>query len=278
MRRLGRTTAMVTAAVAMLGLGFVVAVAAGSLSTGSEDRLLETDFRLDLDLSPVLAWILLLLAVAGAVLFALGMREARPRREGGGRSYLAILIGIIVFVAVFRWARPAVESLLGDAGSATEAADEVLPDGVGPGSAWLFSVLLAAVVAAALTRVGLSIRAGDLPFQPEPEGEAPGEVRVTKAATQSRSLPLGSDPRSRVLAAYHRFESALSEAGGPRPANETTGRHARRVGEALGLDRGDIEMLVVTHAIARYDSAAPGEEDAIAAERSSASLRERLGQ
>lgn len=276
MRRSGRAMAMVLAALAMLALGFVVAVAAGSLTTGSDDRLLETDFRLDLDLSPVLAWILLLLAVAGAVLFALGMREARPRREGGRRSYLAILVGIIVFVAVFRWARPAVESLLGDAGSATEAADEVLPDGGGAGSAWLFSVLLAAVIAAALTRVGLAIRAGDLPFQAGPEGEAPEAVRP-QAVTRPRSLQLGSDPRSRVLGAYQRFESALSEVGGPRPANETTGRHARRMGEALGLDRGYIETLVDTHATARYDNAAPGEEDAVAAEHSSDSLRESLG-
>ncbi len=268
---------MVTASVAVLGLGFVVAVAAGSLpgSNGNEP-LFDMDFRADLNLSPVLAWILVVLALAGAVLFALGLSGAKPREESRRRNILGVLVGLIVFIAIFRWVRPAVEGLLEEGATAADSATDAIADGrAGTGSGWLFSLLLAAVLAATLTRIGLSIKSAGSPFETDvvadvAEQHAPGPV----APPVARSL--GTDPRSRILNAYQEFESGLVAAGQPRAETETTGRHALRASGQLGLDPELVDYLVEHHAAARYGSSEPAESDAESAEQSSRTMQERM--
>ncbi len=277
MRRSRRLIAIVTACFAVLGLGFVVAVASDSLPGGeSDDALFEMDLRLDFDMSQVFAWIILLLALAGAVLLAMGMGRPRPRKEGSRRSYIALLVGLIIFVLAYRWVRPAAEALLGEASDTVEAVEDAPGAGGGATGAWLFSVILAAVVAAALTRIGLSLRSGDLPFQAEPESV---EVASPRGSGRPRAstLALGGDPRSRVLGAYDEFEAGLASVGEPRPVHETTRHHAVRVGRSIGLDRGMIDTLVAKHLAARFDRAEPDEADARVAEESSRRLRDGLG-
>lgn len=268
--------AITTACFAVLGLGFVVAVASGSLPGRARDNpLFEADLRLDFDLSQVFAWIILLLALAGAVLLALGVGRPRAREEGSRRSYVALLFGLIIFVLVYRWARPAAEALLGEASDTVEAVDEAPGAGGGATGAWLFSVILAAVIAAALTRIGLSLRSSELPFQAEPD---PVEGAPTPAPGRARAstLALGGDPRSRVIGAYDDFEAGLAAVGEPRPIHETTRRHARRAGQSVGLDPGMIDTLVAKHLAARFDSAEPDEVDARVAEETSRRLRDGL--
>lgn len=269
---------MVTASVAVLGLGFVVAVAAASLPGSSGDEpLLDLDFRVDLDLSPVFAWILLALAVAGAVLFALGLREARPREATRRRNILGVLIGLIIFIAIFRWVRPGVEGLLDEGRAAADSASDAIADGqAGSASGWLFSLLLAAVLAATLTRIGLSIKGAGTPFESDPMAE----LARAPAAKARVSLPparsLGTDPRSRIFNAYQEFESGLAASGHPRGETETTGRHAFRAAGQLQLDSDLVGDLVEQHAVARYGSREPAESDADSAEQCSVRLRERM--
>jgi len=93
---------MLTASVAVMALGFVVAVASRTLPGGSgAEPLLDLEFRPSLDLSPVFAWILVILAVLGAVLFAYGLKQSKPRDLGRRRSLLGTVVGLGLFVVPF---------------------------------------------------------------------------------------------------------------------------------------------------------------------------------
>ncbi|HVR78524.1 MAG TPA: hypothetical protein VMS99_09055 [Acidimicrobiia bacterium] len=91
MTRLRRLLSMATAATAVLVLGFVVAVAASSLpGSGGSTPLLDLQVRTELDLTPVFAWVLLAMAVIGAVLMALGFGRPDPGRsetDGGSSAH-----------------------------------------------------------------------------------------------------------------------------------------------------------------------------------------------
>lgn len=276
MTRLRRLLSMATAASAVLVLGFVVAVAANSLpgSSGSTP-LLDLQVRTELDLTPVFAWVLLAMAVIGAVLLALGVRQARPRQERNRRRILGSLIALVVFVVVFRWVRPAAEMLLEEGSALTDTATDALGEGQArTAGGWLFSLLLAAVVAAALTRIGLSINAAAPPLYAE-EPDVTEDPYEPEAVTRATHSP-GNDPRSRVLKAYQEFETGVETAGQPRAPTETTGRHARRAGELLELDSSVVAALVTQHATARYGSTEPALSDAEMAELLSSQLRERF--
>ena len=278
MSRRSRVLSMVTASAAVFALGFVVAVAARSLPGGSEgEPVFDFEFRPDLDLGPVIAWILAVLAVLGAVLFALGLRQTDTRELGRRRSILGTIIGLVLFVVIARWLRPAAEALLDEGAAVADSATEILGDDrvVGKAGGWLFSILLAAILAAALTRIGLSVRA-------VPPDFSPGEDEVVSAvptADVRRDGPraLGDDPRSRILAAYEDFEDRLAAVGRARADSETTARHAWRAGEDLGLDPDEVRQLVGQHSRARYGITPPTEADAGAAERSASRLQTGIG-
>jgi hypothetical protein len=265
---------MLTASAAVLALGFVVAVASRSLPGGSEgEPLLDFEFRPDLDLGPVIAWILIALAVLGVVLFALGLRQSDNRELGKRRSILGTVIGLVLFVVIARWLRPAAEALLDEGAAAADSATEILGDDrlVGRAGGWLFSILLAAILAATLTRIGLSIRTVPPAFSPDTDEIV---VAVPKAdPSLGKARLLGDDPRSRILTAYEDFEDRLAAAGRARADSETTARHAWRAGEELGLDPDDVRRLVGQHSRARYGITPPTEADAGAAERSASRLQ-----
>lgn len=277
MSRRSRIVSMLTASAAVLALGFVVAVASRSLPGGSgEEPVLDFEFRPDLDLGRVIAWILVVLAVLGAVLFALGLRQSDTRELGRRRSVLGIVIGLVLFVVIARWLRPAAEALLDEGAAVADSATEVLGDDrVGTAGGWLFSILLAAILAAALTRIGLSVRAAPPAFSAELDEAA--VASQTADTRPGRPRALGDDPRSRILAAYEDFEDHLAAVGRPRAESETTARHARRAGGDLGLDQEDVFRLVGHHSKARYGIAPPSESDAGAAESSVSRLRSGIG-
>jgi hypothetical protein len=268
---------MVTASAAVLALGYVVAVASRSLpGTTVGEPLFDLDFRPDLDLGPVLAWVLMALAVLGVVLFALGLRQSRSLDSARRRSLLGLLIGLLLFVAIARWLRPAAETLLGEGAAAGDSATEVLDDERGSAAGgWLFSILIAAVLAAALTRIGLSIKTAPAAFGPAEDG------RVTVLPVNEGRAPvareLGDDPRSRIIAAYEDFERGLAALGRPRQESETTARHAWRASRELDLPPDDVGDLVGHHSLARYGVVPPTESDAASAQRSAARLTAGMG-
>ncbi|HSJ85314.1 MAG TPA: DUF4129 domain-containing protein [Acidimicrobiia bacterium] len=277
MSRRRRVLSMLTASAAVFALGFVVAVAARSLPGGSEgEPVFDFEFRPDLDLGPVIAWILVVLAVLGVVLFALGLRQSDTRELGRRRSILGIVVGLLLFVVIVRWLRPAAEALLDEGAAAADSATEVLGDDrVGVAGGWLFSVLLAAILAAALTRIGLSVRAVPPDFSPGVD-EVVGAVPTADPGPDGPRA-LGDDPRSRILAAYEDFEDRLAAVGRPRAGAETTARHAWRAGLELGLDPDEVRQLVGQHSRARFGITPPTESDAGAAERSAARLHAGIG-
>ena len=272
-----RVLAMVTASAAVLALGYVVAVASRSLPGTTEgEPLFDLDFRPDLDLGGLVAWALMAFAVLGVVLFVLALRQSRSRASARRRSLLGVVVGLLLFVAIARWLRPAAETLLGEGAATGDSATEVLGDESGSAAGgWLLSILLAAVLAAALTRFGLAIKTAPAAFGPAEE------ARVTVLPVSAGRAPvaraLGDDPRSRVIAAYEEFERGLAALGRPRHESETTARHAWRASRELDLAPDDVGDLVRHHSLARYGISSPTESDAASAEGSAARLTAGMG-
>jgi hypothetical protein len=274
-----RLLATASAVLAIVLLGFVVAMAARSLPGQTVDEPIFTLAKPgDFDISEVLAWALLALAVVGGVLFALGMRGLKPREERRGRGMLGLLIGVIVFVAAYRWLRPLAVAFFSDHAAAPS---ETVGDGgtaspLGDG-AWLFTVLLAGVIALALTRIALTTKTMSGPFGSE------SSPRQDLVSTTTLSMPagrrtLGDDPRSRVLNSYVGFEESLARVGHPRMVFETESTHVRRSIGVAGLDEDLASGLVDRHASARFAESEPSVADAVDAEEAARRLIEGMEQ
>jgi hypothetical protein len=257
---------MALGAVTVLLLGFVVAVAARSRpGTSTDDPLFAVNSRLDLDISRIFAWIIVAMAVVGVVIFALGLQQAKPRQDRRKRSYLGLILGVIAFFLIFRYVRPLADTFFNP--EATTANEEAL-DQVAPGSsgssAWLFSLLLAAIVAAALTRVGVAVRDGDPTLEPDLPRIA--VLEAPKTSSQGHLLATGTDPRSRVLQAYLEFEETAAARGVPRRVTETANRHSIRVTRELGVDPTRVSRLGTLYGRARFGFTPQSESTAVEAE------------
>jgi hypothetical protein len=264
-------------ATALILLGFVVSVAARSRPGGPGDEaLLDVEIDLGFDLTRILAWVILILAMLGAVALVLGVKEAKPREDKRKRNLWAIVLGLLVFFVALRYLRPLAEGLFEPA-DAAEAADSAIEDPTAQAagsSAWLFSILIAAVFVAALTRVGLTVRSTDGSFDtPPPEESLPSFARW---GDRPITLALGNDPRSRVLVAYSEFENATAVRGVGRRLAETARHHARRVIKELHINSNDVSALVSTFALTRFGGVDITTTDAESAELLSAKLRQEL--
>jgi len=278
MSRSRRIISMVTASIAIVGLGFIVAVASSSRPGQGDEPWLDVSFRADIDLTPIMAWIILIAAVVGAVLLALGLRPSELPERRRGRSLLLFVLGLVIFVVALRWLRPFAESALVD-GFGTESSEVAAEPSGGSGGTslgWVISILLAAVMAAALTRIGLSIRSSPDPFS-EPEVGAGERAARVPVDALSRPRRLSDDPRSQIFNAYAEFEDDSSSRGVARSSSETAGRHARRVEAELSLERSDIDTLSTRHADARYGLTEPSDDEANEARAAKDRLAEEMG-
>jgi Domain of unknown function (DUF4129) len=268
---------MVTGAITIVLLGFVVAVAARSRpGISTEDPLFDVNSRFDIDITRLLAWIIIVMAVLGAVLFALGLKQTKPRDDQRKRSYLGLFLGVVAFFLIFRYVRPIADNLLNqEAVSGTEEAVDQVGSGSSGSSGWLFSLLLAAIVAAALTRVGLAVRDGDPSF--EPEQSAPElALTIPQAARPRATAGLGADPRSRIFNAYFQFEDLAGDGGVVRRPTETANRHASRAARELQLNAEQVSALSRSYSRARFGFVAPTTEDAAEVERIARMIREKI--
>lgn len=269
---------MATGAITVILLGFVVAVAARSRpGVSAEEPLFEMNSRFDVDIDRLFTWIIIVMAVLGAVLFALGLKQSKPRDKQRKRSYLGLLLGVVAFFLIFRYVRPLADNLLNSepVAGTEEAVDQVAPGPTGS-SGWLFSLLLAAIVAAALTRVGLAVRDGDPSFATEMV--VPEALVATPLATRPPAAMgvTGADPRSRILNAYFQFEDLAGDSGVGRQATETAHRHASRAVRELHLDADQVSAISRSYSRARFGLIAPTTDDADEVERISSLLRDRL--
>jgi hypothetical protein len=273
-----RSLATASAVLAIVLLGFVVAMAARSLpgQTGDEP-VLTFEKAVDFDLTEVFAWILLGLTVVGGVLLALGMRGLKPSEERRGRGMLGLLIGVIVFVVAYRWLRPLAVAFFSDSAAASSetggASEASTPLG---GGAWLFTLLLAGVIALALTRIALTAKTISEPFDSASSASEPGSV--SQPVTPGTRRALGHDPRSRILNSYVGFEDSLARVGHPRLAYETESTHVRRAADVASFDEGLAASLVDRHASARFAEEEPSDADAIEAEDAARRLVEGIEQ
>ncbi|MEX1037946.1 MAG: DUF4129 domain-containing protein [Acidimicrobiia bacterium] len=273
MSRQRRYVSVALGLVTLLALGFVVAVAARSRPGGvGDDPMFEIDTRFDIDLGRFFGWTLVVLAVLGAVILVFAIKEVRPRRRERKRSYAGVILGVLAFILILRFLQPVAENFIGDSGSAgsAEAGGEPGPAG-GGSAAWLFSLLVAAVVAAALTRVGLAVRQSDTSFD-EPASDAGVSGRAPASKARSAVIELGVDARSRILNAYSRFEETAAGRGVIRRMTETASRHARRVATELDLDGGSVGELMSRYSRTRFGFGPASDSDAEMAESLALSL------
>lgn len=273
MSRQRRYVSVVLGLVTLLSLGFVVAVASRSRPGGfQDDPLFELDTNFDINLGQLFGWTLIVLAVLGAMILVLAIKEVRPRRVERKRSYAGVVLGVLVFLLILRFLQPVAEGFFADAGEAGAVGATGAPattGGVAP--AWLFSLLVAAVIAAALTRVGLAVRLANSPFDdPPPESTSPRPSSDTKLSPAL--LDLGNDPRARVLNAYGRFEQSAAERGVVRRPTETAQRHARRVTTEFDLDRASVSKLMARYSRTRFGHGPVSVGDAEEAEAASGRL------
>lgn len=274
MSRQRRYVSVVLGLVTVLSLGLVVAVAARSRPGGpGDDPLFEFDPNFDLPLGQLVGWALVVLAVLGAIILVFAIKEVRPRRQERKRSYLGVILGALAFLLILRFLQPVAENFVADPGSATGA--DTNGDAVttgGRAAAWLFSLLVAAVIAAALTRVGLAVRLADAPFEdPAPEA-AVSSHRPPDTGFRPAAIDLGTDARSRVLTAYGQFEQAAAARGLGRRATETAQRHARRTAIELDLDSVSVTGLMARYSRTRFGNGTVSDGDADEAEAMSSTL------
>lgn len=272
MSRQRRYVSVVLGLVTLLSLGFVVAVAARTRPGGfRDDPLFELD-TINIEVGQLIGWTLVVLAVLGAILLVFAIKEVRPRRQERKRSYVGVILGVLVFLLILRFLQPVAENFVADSGGTGQAdtSGEAATTG-GSAAAWLFSLLVAAVIAAALTRVGLAVRLAEAPFEdqsPEPPGPRPLPDHSTGPAV----LALGTDPRSRVLNAYGRFERTAADRGVARRATETAQRHARRTTAELGVDTPSVGRLMDRYSRTRFGYGPVSDGDAEEAEAMSERL------
>lgn len=289
MSRQRRYVSVVLGLVTLLSLGFVVAVAARSRPGGSgDDPLFEFDANFDVDLGQLIGWTLIVLAVLGAIVLVFAIKEVRPRRQERKRSYAGVILGALVFLLILSFLQPVAENFVADPGGMVEGdanGDLADPGGTAQGdangdtatsgesaAAWLFSLLVAAVVAAALTRVGLAVRLADTPFDDSEPEVAASSGRPSNTRLSPTALVLGTDARSRVLNAYGRFEQAAAGRRVGRRGTETAQRHARRTATELDLDLASVTRLMARYSRTRFGNGPVSDSEADEAEAMSSTL------
>jgi Domain of unknown function (DUF4129) len=266
---------MLLAGVAVLGLGFVVAMASASVPGREDEPLLDIAWRPGTDLGGVLTWLIAIATVIGAVVLMLSVREPRLKGERKrSRAVLALVVGIILFFLAWRYLRPVAESLL-------EEVSEVPTDLTGPvpptaptstNRIWVLGALIGLVVIAALVRLGMALRSPKVGLSTGPvlwDEPAPAQTQTLTSSPPFR----GADPRGRIFGAYLDFEGAAADAGMERRPAETTGAHARRVVARFSLPQDEARALVGRHSEARFGAGEPTVADADLAERASFNLR-----
>lgn len=269
---------MVTAALVVVGFGYLVAVAARSLPGQEEEPpMVDVGFTMPEGVQNSIVWLLMALTALGAALMLLGIKRGNPGKRPPVRALYTLAIWLVILLVMFRFAKPAIEE-------ATEIASELGSDGGAPveptgsptatAAAWIVSAVISAAIAAALIRLATIARVTDWTFdrsQPAGADVKRGTVQATPIVRMD-----GHDPRARVINAYADFESDARTAGLGRIESETPRRHASRVESEVELSRQDLADLSSTFESARYAESEVTEQLADRAESAWARLKARI--
>jgi hypothetical protein len=267
---------MTSAAILMIGLGYVVAVSSHSLpGEDGGEALIDAELSIPHSLVVGFQWAILALAAAGALIALLSVARAARREEFDFKRFRVLIYWIIAFVLALQ-IRPPQEPDAGGAAPPLPALPGETPVGSGTviAAGWVAGVLVVAVVVALVVRLVLARRV------PEP---APG-ARVSEsfssgplALAEPLAPSTASDPRGRILTAYAGFERGTLDAGFGRHVSETPRGHAVRAGRELDLQREALDALEEGYEAVRFGELPVTSEDAEAAESAWARLRGRLG-
>ncbi len=251
MRRSLRLVIVVAAVTAIISLASIVVVSSRAFPGGDPPPTAGGPIAVHLE--SILHWTFVAIAVLGAVLMMIRFRDRVASTGGQRRSPVRVLASVVIFVTLFWLLAPLTRDFLADLGQAdTEAAPGAETPSQGIGSAgWLLAVLLAAAIATALTKLGIAVRREEAPFLIE-QDEMSEPIGAVSAFDRDVALALSSDTRSRVLAAYARFEQAADQTGSGRLPAETARAHARRLARERALDHDMVEAFVDVYDMARF--------------------------
>ncbi|HEY6628452.1 MAG TPA: DUF4129 domain-containing protein [Acidimicrobiia bacterium] len=270
-----RTASGVLSALAVLALGFVVALAANSVpGSAGDEPILDLAWQPGVEVESILTWLIVIAAVIGALIMVFAAKQGSPSQERKRNRLVVLVVGVLVFALIARFVRSIAGTL---APETSEVVGDVVETPIGQvtgNGMWMLSLLVAAVVAIALAKVGLSIRSGAPPVV----GASPVEAVAPVAVGSLPSTSYGDDPRGRVFTAYADFEMALDEVGVPRSPSETAMRHVGRATSALDLDAQVVAVLSGHHSDARFGPLEPTIDEAAEAESASERLRGELHQ
>lgn len=256
---------MVTAGALVVGLGLVIAVSARSLP-GQDDQepLLDVVVGMPPFLALAFQWFILATAGLLALFLLFSLAKVAPREWPPRRRWLGLIVWIFVFALMYYFVRPVAEEAVSETLPPVESVEETPTTSVATSAAWMVSILMAAVIAAALARVGMTVRSRDWSLEPQEEEPLPpasGGVPPPRVAAV-----VGTDPRSRAITAYAAFEEGATNAGMQRRVAETPRRHAARVTESSGLEPDDVQILGEVFSEARFGDDPVAEESAASAE------------
>jgi multisubunit Na+/H+ antiporter MnhB subunit len=271
-----RTASGVLSALAVLALGFVVALAASSVpGRAGDEPILDLTWQPGVAVESILTWLIVIAAVIGALIMVFATKQGSPPQERKRNRLVALVVGVLVFAAIARFVRSIADTLAPETSEVVGDVVETTPIGqVADNSIWMLGLLIAAVVAIALAKVGLAIRSDAPPVAEASQVESVAPVAVGSIA----SMAYGDDPRGRVFGAYAAFEKALEEVGVPRSPSETAARHVGRATSVLELSALDVGVLSGRHSGARFGPLEPTLDEASEAESASERLRGEIQQ
>jgi len=267
---------MVTAGLVVVGIGYLVAVAARSLPGQEEDEpLVDIGFTVPEGVQNSIVWILVAFTALGAALLMLSVKRGSPGKAPPLRTLYTLATWLIILLVIYRYAAPAIEEAGEIASELEEGQAPAEPRGspTATAAAWIVSAVISAAIAAALIRLATIARATDWTIdRSQPEGVP---VTESKPAAPVNRLE-GSDPQARVINAYADFETGAKRAGVARSESETPRRHASRVGAELALAPEDLGELSRSYEAVRYAESEVTEDLAEKAESAWARLRARI--
>ncbi len=270
-----KTIDMVTAAILLMGLGYVVAASAATLPGGEgPEPLLEFDLTMPAFASAAIRWSMLALAGFGAMLLLLSLAKTVPAQRFNIKRYATFLVWLAVLLLLYSIARPATEGVTTTTGVLPPETQESLTAPVPVGNDWMVGALLVAVIAAVITRLALVTKSRFW------DAGLPERETQHEAADESIAEPIaavvGDDPRSRVINAYAGFEDLASREGAGRLLSETPRHHAQRAVGEMAIERFDLDVLGGEYESVRFADARVESEDAERAETAWDRIRARF--
>ncbi|HZD22208.1 MAG TPA: DUF4129 domain-containing protein [Acidimicrobiia bacterium] len=270
-----------TSALMLIGLGFVIAVAARSMPGDDEqDALGELSVSVPDWVGNVFLWGTL--AVAGLFAIYILMAMRRGGSWAGFRRALFRMLTLILwaggFYLIYAITRPPQEGAPVTPPPPLEPNEVVDTINVDPSvtASWVAGVLLTLILVAAVVRIVMAMRS-DSQEEEEVSLKLGSDATVEDELAEPLTMVASTDPRARVINAYAEFEGFSKEKGLGRRVSETARHHTRRTGTDLGAQPDDLRELGNQYEKARFAETPVDADNAEIAEGAWQRIRKRIG-